>query len=123
MSKKPSLLFDTLGWTLLIVSICLIAGTAYFLPYILRAAALDMPEEWPLVTRIIVQITLGSWVATSIVSIARGVIWLRYVLVHTGVTEYKNERRDVTIVRDFTLWLLGIMTALAVYMTQWFSGG
>lgn len=36
--------------------------------------------------------------------------------------EYAEERKDVAYVRDFSLWFLGIMTALAAYMTVWISG-
>ena len=123
MPDKPPLLFGKLGWTLLFVVLFLIAGTAYFLPMILDILKLSMPEKRASATRAVVQITLGSWVATAVVSVVRVIIWLRAVLAATTLTEYQNERRDVMYVRDFTLWLLGIMTALAAYMIQWLSGG
>ena len=107
----------------MIVSIILIVTTAYFLPSILDIFKLSVPQRWPTATRIVVQITIGSWLAASLVSITRVIVWLRAMLAITTLTEYGNERKEVMLVRDFILWLLGLMTALAIYMTQWFSGG
>ena len=117
------LLFSKLGWVLLFVALFLIGGTAYFLPPILDILKLNMPEKWASITRLVVQITIGSWVATAVMSIVRVIVWLRAVFAITSLTKYQDERREIKYVRDFTLWLLGIMTALAVYMTQWLSGG
>jgi len=117
------LLFSKLGWVLLFVALFLIGGTAYFLPSILDILKLNMPEKWASITRLVVQITIGSWVATAVMSIVRVIVWLRAVFAITSLTKYQDERREIKYVRDFTLWLLGIMTALAVYMTQWLSGG
>lgn len=122
MPKQPALLFGKLGWMLLFVSVLSIIGTAYFLPMILDSLELSMPEKWAPVTRLVVQITIGSWVAASFMSILRVIVWLRAVFAITSLTEYENERRDITYVRNFTLWLLGIITALTAYMTQWLSG-
>jgi hypothetical protein len=121
MAKQP-LLFGKLGLSLLIISLVLTAVTAYFLPNILVLCQLKMPEKWAPITRIIVQITLGSWVASSATSIAQVIVWLRCKLVITDITQYEDEQKEVTFVRNFTLWLLGIMTVLAGYMTLWFSG-
>jgi hypothetical protein len=83
---------------------------------------LVFPAKWAEATRAVVRIAFGSWVGTAVVSIARVVIWLRAVFSITSGDQYKKERQDVTYVRDFNLWLLGIMTALAAYMTTWVSG-
>jgi len=122
MSDQP-LLFGKLGWVLSIVDLLLIGGIAYFLPSVLDVLKLSMPGKWASITRLVVQITIGSWVATVVMSLARVIVWLRAVFAITKLTEYQNERRDVTYVRDFTLWFLGIMTVLAAYTTQWLSGG
>jgi uncharacterized membrane protein len=122
MEKEP-LLFGKLGWSLLAISLALILATTYFLPDMLNSFQLKMPEKWAPLTRLIVQITLGSWVAASAMSIIRAIIWLRCKLVLTNLKQYESERNAVTLVRDFTLWMLGIMTALAGYVTIWFSGG
>ena len=121
MEKRP-LLFGKLGWSLLVISLVLIAVTTYSLPNILVSCQLEMPEKWAHATRIIVQITLGSWVAASAMSIAQVIVWLRCKFVITDISQYENEREAATAVRNFNLWLLGIMTVLAGYMTQWFSG-
>ena len=123
MTSKPSLIFGRLGWILLIASILLMIGIAYFLPNILAEAELSMPDKWPFSTKIVVQITIGAWFATSVSSIARVVVWLRAIFVITTPTKYNEERRVVKLIRDFNLWTLGIMTTLAGYLTMWFSGG
>jgi hypothetical protein len=84
---------------------------------------LVFPTEWVAATRIVVQIAFGSWVGTVVVSIARIIIWFRAMFQFTDMKRYSDERRQVTYVRDFNLWLFGIMTALAAYMTVWVGGG
>jgi len=115
-------LFSRLGWILLFISLGSVFITAYFLPAIMDSLQLVFPVEWVEATRAVVRITFGSWVGTVAVSIARIVIWLRAVFSITTMDQYAIERRDVTYVRDFNLWLLGIMTALAAYMTTWVVG-
>jgi hypothetical protein len=115
-------LFGRLGWALFIVTATLVIITAITLPSIMHALNLEFPTKWAEITRLVVQITFGSWVGTVGVSIARIIIWLRAVFSITDMDQYSKERRDVTYVRDFNLWLLGIMTALAGYMTVWTGG-
>jgi hypothetical protein len=115
-------LFGRLGWALFVLTLALVIVTALALPYIMPILHLVFPEKWVKATRFVVQIAFGSWVGTAVVSIARIIIWLRAVFSITTMEQYRNERRDVTYVRDFNLWLLGIMTALAGYMTVWVSG-
>jgi hypothetical protein len=112
-------LFGKLGWALFVLTLILVIVTALILPYIMTILHLAFPAKWVKATRVVVQITFGSWVGTVVVSIARIIIWLRAVFSVTNGVQYSNERRDVTYVRDFSLWLLGIMTALAAYMTVW----
>jgi hypothetical protein len=112
-------LFGRLGWALLILTLILVIVTAVALPYIMTVLHLVFPTKWVEATRVVVQITFGSWVGTVVASIARIIVWLRAVYAITTGVQYSNERRDVTYVRDFSLWLLGIMTALAAYMTVW----
>ena len=111
-----------LGWMLFFVTCGSVLITAYSLPTVMDSLQLAFPTEWAEATRVVVQITFGSWVGTVIVSIARIVIWLRIVYSVTDMAQYATERRDVTYIRDFNLWLLGIMTALAAYMTAWVGG-
>jgi len=122
MPDQP-VLFGKLGCVLLFVALFLIGGTVYFLPPVLDILKLSMPEKWASITRLVVQITIGSWLAAAVMSLVRVIVWLRAVFAKTSLTKYQNERRDVMYVRDFTLWFLGIMTVLAAYTTQWLSGG
>lgn len=115
-------LFGKFGLVLLVISFGSVLITAYFLPAIMDSLQLVFPTEWVEATRVVVQITFGSWVGTVVVSIARIVVWLRAVFSMIDLDQYAIDRRDVTYVRDFNLWLLGIMTALAAYMTTWVSG-
>ena len=115
-------LFGRLGWWLLVVTVTLVIITAITLPYLMPTLGLEFPTKWADVTRFVVQVTFGSWVGTVAVSIARIIIWLRATFSLTTLEQYSKERKDVTYVRDFSLWLLGIMTALAGYMTVWIGG-
>jgi len=115
-------LFGRLGWALFILTLTLVIVTASTLPYIMPVLHLVFPSNWVKATRFVVQIAFGSWIGTAVASIARIIIWLRAVFSVTSMEQYSNERRDVALVRDFNLWLLGIMTALAGYMTAWVSG-
>jgi len=110
-----------LGLSLLLVTLALVLITAVALPAVMNYLQLAFPDKWVEATRIVVQITFGSWVGTVAISIARVAIWLRAVYAETTLEEYAKERKDVTYVRDFNLWFLGIMTALATYMTLWMS--
>jgi hypothetical protein len=114
-------LLGKLGWILLFGTLVLVLITAIALPAVMNYLQLAFPAKWVEATRIVVQITFGSWVGTLIVSIARVVIWLRAVYGTATMEEYSEQRNDVTYVRDFSLWFLGIMTALAAYMTVWIS--
>ena len=115
----PDALFGRLGRALFVLTLILVVAATITLPYIMTILHLAFPTKWVEATRVIVQITFGSWVATVVMSIAKTVVWLRAVYAKTVGTQYADERRDVTYVRDFSLWLLGIMTALAAYMTLW----
>jgi len=117
----PDAFLGRLGWALLILTLILVIGTALSLPYIMTILHLVFPTKWVTATRVVVQITFGSWVATVAMSIARIIVWLRAVYSKTFGTRWASERSDVMYVRDFSLWLLGIMTALAAYMTVWVS--
>ena len=112
-------LFGRFGWALLALTLISVVVTAVILPYVMTILSLAFPAGWVTATRIVVQVAFGSWVGTVIASIARIIIWLRAVFAVTTGVQQSNERRDVTYVRDFSLWFLGIMTALAAYMTVW----
>jgi polyferredoxin len=114
-------LFGKLGLSLLLATLALVLITAIALPTVMNYLQLAFPAKWAEATCIVVQVTIGSWVGTVAVSIARVAIWLRAVYAQTTMEEYAKERKDVTYVRDFNLWFLGIMTALATYMTLWLS--
>jgi len=111
-----------LGQLLLFGTLSSVLITAVVLPTIMDYLQLVFPAKWVEATRIVVRITFGSWVGTVVVSIMRIIIWLRAVSGVTTMEEYAGEREDVTHVRDFSLWFLGIMTALTAYMTVWISG-
>jgi hypothetical protein len=111
------------GQLLLLVVLLLIICTAVFLPLFLNILGLSMPAKWGPITRIVVQITVGSWVGTVAVSIVRVAVFL-YASRHpksARISRYGKRRTDVMNVRDFTLWFLGIMTVLAAYATSWFT--
>jgi len=110
-----------LGWFLLFLTLALVLITAVVLPTIMDYLQLAFPAKWVEATQIVVRVTFGSWVGTVAMAITRVVIWLRAVYGFTTMEEYAEEHKDVTYVRDFSLWLLGIMTALAAYMTVWIS--
>jgi hypothetical protein len=116
-------LFGRLGWALFFLTLILVLVTALALPYVMPILHLVFPEKWVETTRLVVQFAFGSWVGTAVVSIVRIIVWLRAVFSITTMEQYRTERRDVKYVRDFNLWLLGIMTTLAGYMTVWVSGG
>lgn len=116
-----SVFLGRLGWLLLFGTLALVLVTAIALPTVMNYLQLAFPDIWVEATRIVVRITFGSWVGTVAITIARVAIWLRAVYGVTSVGEYVEERKDVTYVRDFSLWFLGIMTALAAYMTVWIS--
>ncbi len=116
-----SVFLGKFGWLLLFGTLTLVLITAVALPTVMNYLQLVFPAKWVEATCIVVQITFGSWVGTVAVSITRVVIWLRVVYGYTTMEEYAEERKDVTYVRDFSLWFLGIMTTLAAYMTVWVS--
>lgn len=116
-------LFGRLGWALFVLTLVSVIVTAVTLPSIMTALGLAFPANWVMATRVVVQIAFGSWVGTVVASIARIIVWLRAVFAVTTGSQFSSERRDVTYVRDFSLWLLGILTALAAYMTVWIGGG
>jgi len=133
--SKPQL-FGTLGIVLLIFSILMICGIAFSLSRIIQAIGLKWMvtekevngakvevEKYPPATKVIVQIAIGSWGATLVPSVARIVVWRRHLRQITSATGYKEERNQVVLVQNFILWLLGIVTTLALYMTTYFSGG
>jgi hypothetical protein len=120
--KMTAVLFGNLGKILLVMVVVLVAATAIALPYVMVPLHLVFPKNWVLATRIIVQIAFGAWVATSAVQIARIKVWLRALYSRITPVQYDSARRDISYVGDFTLWLLGILTALAAYMTVWVSG-
>lgn len=82
-----------------------------------------MKENWSTATKIIVQLTVGSWSASTITSIARVYVWLQALLSQIKSTEYHRMRDEVKMVQNLFLWILGLMTVLSVYVTQWFNGG
>lgn len=116
-----SVFLGRLGWLLLFGSLVLVLIVAIALPTVMNYLHLAFPDKWVEATRVVVRITFGSWVGTVVASIARIAVWLRAVYGYTTIGEYAEERKDVTYVRDFSLWFLGIMTALAAYMTVWIS--
>lgn len=116
-----SALFGRLGWELFLLTLISVIATALILPYIMTILNLAFPTKWVAATRTVVQIAFGSWVGTVVISIVRIIVWLRAVFGVTTLEQYADERRQVGYTRDFSLWLLGIMTALAAYMTVWVS--
>jgi len=121
MSTK--LLFGKFGRGLLMASAIILIVVSYFLPNILSLTGLNMKENWPTATKIVVQLTIGSWSATSITSLARVYVWIQYLLAEISSTKYQEKSKEVKMVQNLFLWILGIMTALSTYITLWFSGG
>lgn len=121
MAKK--LFFSKFGLGLLIMSILILFVVSYFLPDILSLAGLNMKENWPKMTKMIVQLTIGSWSVTCVTSAARVYVWIRALLAEIPATKYAEKRDEVKMIQNLFLWILGIMTALSTYVTLWFSGG
>lgn len=117
------LLLSKLGGSLLIVGISALIIVSYFIPSILSLVGLSMKENWSTATKMIVQLTIGSWVASTIASIVRAYVWLQAMLSRIPSTTYHKNRDEVKMVQNLFLWILGLMTVLSVYVTQWFSGG
>jgi flagellar biosynthesis protein FlhB len=121
MVKK--LLLSRFGWSLLTASIIILFIVSYFIPNILSLAGLNMKESWPTATKMIVQLTIGSWCASTLSSVARVYVWLRALFAEIPSTEYHEIRDEVKMIQNLFLWILGLMTTLSGYVTLWFSGG
>ena len=65
-----------------------------FLPDILSAIGLLENETWPLTTKRIVQLTVGSWCATFITSAALVYVWVQAMRARIPSTEYLKIRDD-----------------------------
>jgi hypothetical protein len=113
--------FSRDGWYLLILSMIVFIIFTIFLPNILSATGLLENETWPLTTKRIVQLTVGSWCATFITSAARVYVWVQAMRAKIPSTQYLKIRDEVKTIQTFFLWLFGIMTVLSGYVTQWFS--
>jgi hypothetical protein len=92
---------------------------AVVLPYIMSVANLAFPSKWATVTHYVVQITFGSWVGTALTSAVQGVIWLCASLSIIDAAQNDQYKKETKTVRNFTIWLLGILTVLAAYLTAW----
>jgi len=112
-----------MGWFLLVIIILVAVTTPWYLPAILGVAGLSAPKRWPAITLTVVGLTIGAWIGTLLTSIARVVVWLRFKLAMIAGKEWAREKEDVMAVQSLSLWLLGLLTVLSAYLTQWFVGG
>lgn len=107
---------------LVVITLVMVVAPLY-LPLIVNLAGLSTPKRWPAITLSVVWLTVGAWIGTLLASIARVVVWLRFKLAMTAGKEWAREREDVMAVQSLSLWLLGLLTVLSAYLTQWFVGG
>jgi len=115
-------LFGKSGWLLLAILFIVISGVAFYLPSVLSLAGVGVPKQWPSITLNVVRITVAMWLGSLLTSIARVIVWLRFKLAMTTGDNWKREREDVLAIQNLSLWLLGLFTVLAAYLTQWFGG-
>jgi hypothetical protein len=118
-----ALIMGRTGLFLLVVITLVIVVAPLYLPLILNLADLSTPKRWPAITLSVVWLTVGAWIGTLLTSIARVIVWLRFKLAMTAGKEWAREREDVMAVQSLSLWLLGLLTVLSAYLTQWFTGG
>jgi hypothetical protein len=110
------------GWLLLVIVLATVFVTAFYFPLLLDLGGLSVPRSWALVTFNVVRFTVAVWVASLMTSVARVVVWLRFKLAMVSGEEWNREREDVLSIQKLSLWLLGLFTVLAAYLTQWFGG-
>jgi hypothetical protein len=110
------------GWLLLVIVFSTILVTALYFPLLLTLGGLTVPRSWALVTFNVVRFTVAAWVASLMTSIARVVVWMRFKLAMVSGEEWNREREDVLSIQKLSVWLLGLFTVLAAYLTQWFGG-
>jgi hypothetical protein len=116
-------IFGEAGWALVIVLFVEVGVTAFYLPFLLRGLDLPVPKKWSPITFNVVRVTVAVWAGTLLTSIARVVVWLRFKLAFTSGDQWKHEREDVLAIQNLSLWMLGLFTVLAAYLTQWFVEG
>ena len=109
------------AWLLLVIVCVEVIVIFLSLPWILTTADLSVPANWASVTFIVVRLTISVWVGTFLTSVARVVVWLRFKLAITKAEEWQGEKSDVQAIHSLSLWLLGLLTVLAAYLTQWFT--
>jgi len=120
---KPIRLLGTLGWILLGVSLLLFVAVAVSLPTILGLLNFDMNTKFGLATRIIIQVTLGTWGSSAVMSAMPYALKLYTKMRDPNMSNYGDNRKDVIRIRDLSAWTCGLLTALGVYAIQWFGGG
>ena len=121
MSKN--IIFSKFGWGLLIASSIILLVVCICIPDILAYTGLSMKETWPSTTKIIVQLTIGSWTATLVAHFGGVIIRMQAQLAIISSIEYEDLKSEMTEVQNIFLWILGLMTALSGYVTLWLSGG
>lgn len=108
-----------LGWALLIgwgiVSIALWA----LLPGVIRAAGLSFASKYPAVTQSFMTTTMALWSSSAIFALARPIIWFLAAISVIDGQEWSKYSRDAKMVHTFTLWALGILTAMTAYLASW----
>jgi hypothetical protein len=116
------LIMGRTGWSLLMLIALSIVLAPMYLPFAANLAGLSTPKAWPAITLSVVWLTVGAWIGTLLASIARVVVWLRLKFAMTEGKKWTREKEDVVAVQSLSLWLLGLLTVLSVYLTQWFTG-
>lgn len=113
-------LFGKAGWALVIALFLEISVTAFYLPFLLNGLGLPIPKKWSPITLNVIRFTVAIWAGTLMTSIARVVVWLRFKFAFTSGDLWTREREDVLAIQNLSLWMLGLFTVLAAYLTQWF---
>ena len=113
-------IFGKAGWVLVVALFVTIGAIAFCLPSLLRLLDLPIPKKWSPVTFSVVRLTVAVWAGTLLTSVARVVVWLRFKLAITSGDQWTREREDALAIHNMSLWMLGLFTVLAAYLTQWF---
>ena len=116
-------IFGRAGWSLIVILFVVISTTFFYLPSMFSMVGIAVPKRWPSVTLSVIMITVATWVGTLITSIARVIVWIRLKFAMTSGNQWKREKEDVLAIQRLSMWLLGLFTVLAAYLTQWFGGG
>lgn len=109
------------GWAILIAWLVLFVVLDVWIPSLIRAANLSFLTKFAPITQSLMTMTLALWGSQALVALSRPVIWLLAATGRLTGDQWKSYSSDIKLVHSVSLWALGIMTAITVYLAQWFS--